>query len=577
MPAVNNQSDPKKQTNVTATTSSEQTTPDISFASMGGDDYPRGKSKYTAYKSIPITPVDHLQHDTSTVVNPEYVHDPSMNDASFYIRAKEHVTRDLNHPDYMDASAIRKGNEADGATFEGEFMRTKFAGSATIINPTDSEPVQALIDPDGFRKQDIVDHMGGDPSKEPTSERLDPPISPLEPFTSLHPTTARNAILHYYNRTKLPIADAEWRKGFRHIFITRPECYIMARGTVNGASTTPSNTGSSIMLSEQCRNDPDFYSAYMRVPHLCRLLSPVYVTGSFSQEGWASNWNYLLTNRVMGLSTTQVQLGYDENTPKSIEGFSVMPAKLLDSEQGSTIELSFRDTRNLEVYDCLRLWMLYAYKCKRGVLAPSYNGYAYTNGFLSGIPKNGNGMNIANVQNQLQLHPYDRALDYCATLFDIVTNESGTKILYWCKYYGIYPITASNSLTNEEGGPITSEQTVSATFKYHKKKEYSVDNLVEFNYNAGLCDAMGKVIQKAQSSIPFLLRSNEEYAYQNYIGAAEMFTGSPYIVLENGQHDTVTNTNMTIPYLRFAHIENRQLNMGLDSYQEETSTIASYL
>ena len=195
MPAVNNQSDPKKQTNVTATTSSEQTTPDISFASMGGDDYPRGKSKYTAYKSIPITPVDHLQHDTSTVVNPEYVHDPSMNDASFYIRAKEHVTRDLNHPDYMDASAIRKGNEADGATFEGEFMRTKFAGSATIINPTDSEPVQALIDPDGFRKQDIVDHMGGDPSKEPTSERLDPPISPLEPFTSLHPTTVKDSVI----------------------------------------------------------------------------------------------------------------------------------------------------------------------------------------------------------------------------------------------------------------------------------------------------------------------------------------------------------------------------------------------
>jgi hypothetical protein len=56
----------------------------------------------------------------------------------------------------------------------------------------------------------------------------------------------------------------------------------------------------------------------------------------------------------------------------------------------------------------------------------------------------------------VKLHPYDRALDYCASLFDIVTNESGTKILYWCKYYGIYPIQATPSgLTNTNNSPLT--------------------------------------------------------------------------------------------------------------------------
>ena len=530
--------------------------------SNGNSGYPQGDPIYQSYDTSKdrsgyheLTPEDHFLTPKESIWNTTNIDD------QFYKRATDHSTRDLNDPE--TANKLRNSIEIEnGETY------AKFNGSTTIINPLDDPNINELMAPDGFRNRDIQNHIGGDPQNESTAQRNDPPISPLEPFTSLHPTTAQNAILHYYNRTKLPIADAEWRKGFRHIFITRPECYIMA------------NDGNKIRLSEQCMHDKDFYSAFMRVPHLCRLLSPVYVTGSFSKEGWQSNWNYLLTNRVLGMSTTQVQLEYDENIQKSIEGFTIMPAKLLVSEQGSTIELSFRDTRNMEVYECLRLWMLYGYKCKRGILAPSYNGYEYSNGFLTGLPKNGSGGTISTITQQLKLHPYDRALDYCATLFDIVTNESGTKILYWCKYYGIYPVSLSNHLSNQRNEAITGDATISAGFKYHKKKEYDVSNLIEFNYNAGICDSVGKVVKSAQSSLPFLLRSNEEYAYQNYIGASEMFTGSPYIVMETAKHDAVTETNISVPYLRFAHIQNsktmKQLNMGLESYEEETSPILSY-
>ena len=101
-------------------------------------------------------------------------------------------------------------------------------------------------------------------------------------------------------------------------------------------------------------------------------------------------------------------------------------------------------------------------------------------------------------------------------------------------------------------------------------------NLVEFNYNAGLCDAMGKVTKEAQSSVPFLLREGYEDPSHNYLGAAGMFTGSPYIVLETAQHDSGTKTSITNPYLRFMPCNNKQLNLTYETSKPETSTIVQY-
>ena len=96
------------------------------------------------------------------------------------------------------------------------------------------------------------------------------------------------------------------------------------------------------------------------------------------------NFNYLLSNRVMGLAPAGTTISHDESVQKSIEGFTVQPARLLTSAQGATIDLTFRDTKTLEVYNCLRLWMLYMYKTYKGILAPSYNGYHIQNSYNIG-------------------------------------------------------------------------------------------------------------------------------------------------------------------------------------------------
>ena len=137
-----------------------------------------------------------------------------------------------------------------------------------------------------------------------------------------------------------------------------------------------------------------------------------------------SNWHYLLSNRVDGFNSTGTSIGVNENTAKSYIGHTVTTSTFINSSIGATFEVTFNETKNLECYETLRLWMHYMDKRHSGMFAPSFNGYMYENGFYDpGIITDAG----------LILHPYDRAIDYAATLFDIITDETGMKILFWCK------------------------------------------------------------------------------------------------------------------------------------------------
>ena len=420
-----------------------------------------------------------------------------------------------------------------------------FAGSVTNINPTKDKD-----------KKEIAKYGLHHYEKEELNDGKEPRVSPILPFTRVSdPRMAQAAICSCYNRTKLPMADVEFRKGFRHVFITRPECYIIALDSDGNDGLKLDNpSGASRILSDQCSTDDDFRSAYYHRPHLLHLLSPHYVTGD------PDNFNYLLSNRVQGLSPTQISIGIDENAAKSIDGYTVIPARLYAGDEGSTLDLTFKETKNLDVYECLRLWMLYEAKCYKGTLLPSYNGYLKTNSYNlnNGANKHISTSSKKNASWMYQMHPYDRALDYCATIFDIVTNESATKILYWCKYYGVYPVSATPSgLANNNNGPILGDNmTVNATFRYQKKAEMKDSNLIEFNYNAGLLNPDGTYKESLTNSESFLLRedynhNDSRYVSQTYLGAAGMFTGTPYIVLRDDV-SPILNQKIFQPYLQFA-------------------------
>ena len=424
------------------------------------------------------------------------------NEPEFFVKNRlDHFTRDVpqglggehGKPEsFVDEDAqVRHIKYPDGSGKDKYFG--VFSGATTNVNALNKPIAEEIL-----KAGTYGEYEDKRIEKEAANSKLSPPISADYNAYRMNKKNnedlADTSIFNAYNRTRIPIADQEWRKGFRYIFFTRPECYLMY------------NEGNVMGLCDQTLYDEDFSSAYSRMPHIIKLLSPWYVTGSYPTMGGevsdlteqpdkdGSNWNFLFSNRVQGLGVAPTSMSVHETIGKSIEGYTITPAQYVDSRQGSQIDLTFTDTKNLEVFEMARLWMLYMYKRQKGIFLPPYNGYRRSNDF-----RIDDGSGAKKLQGPLsgvqftRMHPYDRAIEYGATMYDIITNETGTKILYWCKYYGIYPVSAAPSLDNSQNGPITQVNTT-ISFKYHYRLENNNRTLVEFNHDAGLTTDIGNGI-----------------------------------------------------------------------------------
>jgi hypothetical protein len=434
--------------------------------------------------------------------------------------------------EYKMGASATPGNEYGKVN---DHFLYQFRAAVTFVNPENNPAKRQIMDYglENAEKDISIAEYGIDDPMHPepievrkaTDERNatpEVPISPLHTFTRSYPERARNVIMSCYNRTRIPIADVEHRKAFRYIFITRPECYLMS---------------SMDKPSLQAAQDEDMNTCLERAPHILQMLSPVYVTGNASAPSYA-NWNFLLSNRVQGLNAGGNTINLVDTMTKSVRGATVIPGKNLTTNVGGTLDLQFMDDKYMDVYEMLRIWMLYIHKRRTGQFFPPFNNYAQINGFptASGVGTGAGGFMLT--------HPYDRALEYCASIFDIITNETGSKILYWCKYYGVYPTNISSALlSNASNSALTQTANVNATFQYQYKQENLFKNLVEFNFNAGIVDSTGRmrdnVAAYLRDSIPFLYREDGKGGtnttsprLKNYIGAASMFTGAPYITTE---------------------------------------------
>jgi hypothetical protein len=134
-------------------------------------------------------------------------------------------------------------------------------------------------------------------------------------------------------------------------------------------------------------------------------------------------------------------------------------------------------------------------------------------------------------------------------------------------------------LDNSNNEAITSVNTT-VSFKYHYRLENNNKTLVEFNHDAGLTTDLGKIaVDKITSSLPFLLRDDprktqggNDALLPKYLGAAGMFTGSPYVVMVDSRPDPLTKDKIVMaPQLRFMNIPTLELdnkyNMGITNTQ----------
>lgn len=260
----------------------------------------------------------------------------------------------------------------------------------------------------------------------------DPTLSNMKSIYEANNITVQSPSAYYkkattsYNRFKLAHPDETLSRGFMHIFFTRPDLNIY-----DGKG-----------LTSQCKKDPMMCHMYKYKPALVRILT---------QSSGSTDFMYFLSNRARGISLSDASVGHDKYG-ESFMGASIEMARRMEKE-GGTFDIQYVDTRDLDIINLHKMWVTYENNVYRGIWRPKYR------------------------------YMYNKILDYAASVYVIVTAEDFETVLYWCKYYGVFPLNVPYSgLSWTYGDPMT-KLDLTITYAYSFREEYNPLALSEFNTN----------------------------------------------------------------------------------------------
>ena len=294
-----------------------------------------------------------------------------------------------------------------------------------------------------------------------------------------------------YNRFKVSTTDDALARGFGHVFFTRPDCNIFS-STVN--TTDRGKLSSSVI------NKPIFVKAYNNNIHLLYELSKNVSTSRYND----SHFMLSLSNKANNFSVNEDYIATAQ-MGKTYTGYQITYGKNnIESKSAGTFNIEFTDDGSLHIYELTRLWLEYISGCYRGSINPTeYN----------------------------ILH---KILDYASSLYYVITDETGENIIYWEKYYGVFPSNVSNdSLAWSNGQPIQNPK-FNVTFQYSFRSSFDPSIISEFNYNS----FRGRDMSNG------LLRYVPVYD-KELQHTADSWVGVPFI-------ETVTNDDGSLTYkLRF--------------------------
>lgn len=295
------------------------------------------------------------------------------------------------------------------------------------------------------------------------------------------------AVKYYmYNRFKTPDQNLAFNKCTTHVFFTRPDLNLLYCNPFS----------SEVSANNQIMNHTEAAMLWKRHPELFKLLTD----GNRCKDN--NNFNMLLSNQVTSFQIKDEELSFIE-AGKTWNDYSMMYGDTYNGRTAGEFSCTFSETNDLAIINLLKLWITYIDNVARGAWSPSYN----LNG--SGVSKN----------SSWDSHVYEKALDYAASAYVFKCGPDGEDILYWSKYYGIFPITTgASALSWNNNDPIGNSPNLNITFKYCYKRDLSPISLVEFNNLTNL---------KGVQSI------NSESSYNpNYNHSSRPYVGTPYVEMK---------------------------------------------
>lgn len=241
----------------------------------------------------------------------------------------------------------------------------------------------------------------------------------------------------YYNRFKLANPNLPLQRGFPHVFFVKPSCDIL----------TAQSGDSFGELKSEFANNELFTYAYNHEPRILAELT---------QDNYNNPTQFMmsLSNFVKSFSPSDEYINTD-TYGKTWTGYKVAYGKSgIESKTAGNISITFEDDRMLHVYQTIRLWVEYINGVYRGKFSPLSSNIMY------------------------------KILDYVGALYYIVTAEDGETIIFWSKYYGIFPSEIPASQYSWGEGNIITNPELTITFQYSWKEDYNPYDLIAFNTNA---------------------------------------------------------------------------------------------
>ena len=355
----------------------------------------------------------------------------------------------------------------------------------------DTTPYQSWVDSDSIPQDDstsgsAVSYDAGWTSRDGNRQRVVPgsttftgksrqAVKELQRISQqdfiIQPNLQKEKRFGMFDRVGILDPTAKLISTKEYVFFTKPDLNIFydTQGHALSGCNFISTEGATYKNDEQNYTGlfgiPIFEDALIRYKD---VLAQLQRSVELTNYKWQSPFMNLLSNNIKSPIDLPTINAEETSTAVNAYGTSISYRESSEkSDEGFEFNIEFEDTKYLEVYMLFKLYDEYERKKKLGIIGPK------------------------------EKYILNRVLHDQFSIYKFVVAEDGESLIYWAKFYGVYPKGVPRDVMNEIGTDGKVRFTV--PFKCQFMDDMDPSILQDFNY---LVDPTNKYHFNAKMSMP---------------------------------------------------------------------------
>lgn len=341
--------------------------------------------------------------------------------------------------------------------------------------------------------------------------------------------------LEHFNRYRWIYPDEELESLTYYVFMVKPDMNIM-----NPDHAKAQHINSDECLSPALHNDATIKMINAENPGLLKMLSASSYTKNYYGTG-AHDFIPFLVGRTNSYQLSDYSLASYEDAQLFTGYKFIYPGNANASLSGVTMDIEFRDDRNLSVSKFFYVWAYYIDGILKGHFVP-YNRYVGT-----------------------------KIADYMTSIYFFACGPDGSEIKFYGKLVGAYPTNIPLSNWGFQGINNVSN-TISISFAGAAPEVMNPTILMEFNHNAGLYNMRSGFGALTNGfGVNDWVKTNSLPSYHELSRMPNWNAERPFVVRSNGKEGTEGGSGPMKYYLMWAGNQFR----GTIPRNENTTTSTS--